>query len=109
MLRHLLGISASENIHFVTSVQNVKARAPLPAGASTERGVEVETTEDHRKRTNGAGCQAGGCFAFRVHHFSFAPSKNRPKRDQCLGGRILNRDPRGENEDTPSLLVVGRG
>ena len=40
------------------------AQAPLPAGASVERGVGVVATENHRNLAAGRGCSGAPCSAF---------------------------------------------
>jgi len=42
---------------------NVKAHAPLPAGAHVDHGVGVVVTENHRNRAAGRGCHGASCSA----------------------------------------------
>ena len=40
---------------------NVKAHAPLPAGAHVDHGVGVVVTESHQNRAAGRGCHGASC------------------------------------------------
>ena len=42
---------------------NVRAHAPLPAGAHVDHGVRVVITGDHRNRAAGSGCHVAACSA----------------------------------------------
>ena len=47
--------------HGLISLENVKEHATLSAGAHVERGVDVETTEDHVNKAADRGCCVSSC------------------------------------------------
>jgi hypothetical protein len=63
------------------SWHNVKEHATLSAGASVDRGVEVETTENHVNRAADRGCCVSSCWASCIQSKAFLVSSGRVPRE----------------------------
>lgn len=53
-------------------LQNVREHAPLSAGASVERGVEVENTGEHENRAADRGCCVSSCSLIEFREYMSA-------------------------------------